>query len=163
MIKNKYSIYVIENCLELLIQINENYYINSIRNNLGYFNNENNGEKDDEYSFENFLQLKKQIFQFIENNSAAKEKKKILALIKSNRYKRVWNIFININIFIEFSSLLKRSYAKSDQIIICKYKFVVKKVWFVNTVLNLDFNIWLLIFIYKFKCIEISLFSANIE
>ena len=89
MIKNKYSIYVIENCLELLIQINENYYINSIRNNLGYFNKENNGEKDDEYSFENFLQLKKQIFQFIENNSAAKEKKKILALIKSNRYKRV--------------------------------------------------------------------------
>ena len=31
MIKNKFSIYVIENCLELLIKINENYYINSIK------------------------------------------------------------------------------------------------------------------------------------
>ena len=89
MIKNKYSIYVIENCLELLIKINENYYINSVRNNLGYSKKENNNEKDDELSFENFLQLKKKIFQFIENNSAAKEKKKILALIKSNRYKRI--------------------------------------------------------------------------
>ena len=90
MIKNKYSIYVIENCLELLIKINENYYINSVRNNLGYSKKEkNNNEKEDEFSFENFLQLKTQIFQFIENNSAAKEKKKILALIKSNRYKRI--------------------------------------------------------------------------
>ena len=92
MIKNKFSIYVIENCLELLIKINENYYINAVKNNLGYsqknINNENNGEKEDEFSFENFLKLKKQIFQFIENNSAAKEKKKILALIKSNRHKR---------------------------------------------------------------------------
>ena len=92
MIKNKFSIYVIENCLGLLIKINENYYINAVRNNLGYsqknLNNENNGEKEDEFSFENFLKLKKQIFQFIENNSAAKEKKKILALIKSNRHKR---------------------------------------------------------------------------
>ncbi len=52
-------------------------------------NSEENGDdKEDEFSFENFLKLKKQIFQFIENNSAAKEKKKILALIKSNRHKR---------------------------------------------------------------------------
>ena len=84
MIKNKFSIYVIENCLELLIKINENYFINSVINN-----EENNIQKDDEFSFENFLKLKKQIFQFIENNSAAKEKKKILALIKSNRHKRI--------------------------------------------------------------------------
>jgi hypothetical protein len=92
MIKNKFSIYVIENCLELLIKINENYYINAVRNNLGYSqkttNEENGDEKEDEFSFENFLKLKKQIFQFIENNSAAKEKKKILALIKTNRHKR---------------------------------------------------------------------------
>ena len=92
MIKNKFSIYVIENSLELLIKINENYYINAVRNNLGYSkktNSEENGDdKEDEFSFENFLKLKKQIFQFIENNSAAKEKKKILALIKSNRHKR---------------------------------------------------------------------------
>ena len=92
MIKNKFSIYVIENCLELLIKINENYYINAVRNNLGYSQNINNKENKDEtqddFSFEYFLKLKTQIFQFIENNSAAKEKKKILALIKSNRYKR---------------------------------------------------------------------------
>ena len=92
MIKNKFSIYVIENCLELLIKINENYYINAVRNNLGYSQNinnkENKDEKQDDFSFEYFLKLKTQIFQFIENNSAAKEKKKILALIKSNRYKR---------------------------------------------------------------------------
>ena len=117
MIKNKYSIYVIENCLELLIKINENYYIHSIKNNLG--NNfilrknsdkskngsknslsdsdseeENgiNGEKKDEqndceYSYEKFCKLKLKIFQFIDNNSAAKEKKKILALIKVNKHK----------------------------------------------------------------------------
>ena len=115
MIKNKYSIYVIENCLELLIKINENYYINSIKNNLGsnYHHkknltkskndldiingsesdseNEESGSEDgqdtDDFSYQNFCKLKKQIFQFIENNTAAKEKKKILALIKTNKYK----------------------------------------------------------------------------
>ena len=118
MIKNKYSIYVIENCLSLLIKINENYYINSIKNNLGNsFNSNKNSKKskndiknsiisdsdseeekeingknideqnEDEYSYQNFCKLKMHIFQFIENNSAAKEKKKILALIKANKYK----------------------------------------------------------------------------
>jgi hypothetical protein len=119
MIKNKYSIYVIENCLELLIKINENYYINSIKNNLGnnYHHkkniiksnndiniinhegsesdseNEGSGSEDaqvtEEFSYQNFCKLKKQIFQFIENNTAAKEKKKILALIKANKYKNM--------------------------------------------------------------------------
>ena len=69
MIKNKFSIYVIENCLELLIKINENYFINSVRNNLGHFkkinNEENNIQKDDEFSFENFLKLNKQISLYI--------------------------------------------------------------------------------------------------
>ena len=90
MIKNKFSIYVIENCLELLIKINENYYINSVRNNLGYSkkSEKEDKENDEEFSYENFLKLKKQIFQFIENNSAAKEKKQILALIKSYKNKR---------------------------------------------------------------------------
>ena len=109
MIKNKFSIYVIENCLSLLIKINENYYINSIKNNLGNSYNFHkskedeissdsdeedkikekkiNGENNDEYSYQKFCELKIQIFQFIENNSAAKEKKKILALIKANKYK----------------------------------------------------------------------------
>ena len=117
MIKNKYSIYVIENCLSLLIKINENYYINSLKNNLGSnFNYSKNSKKSkndlknsmsdteseeekeakgintdeqnkEEYSYQDFCKLKIQIFQFIENNSAAKEKKKILALIKENKYK----------------------------------------------------------------------------
>ena len=102
MIKHKYSIYVIENSLELLININENYYINSMKNNLGnnFFinkvsqnsNNEDEKESDDEiqdneFSYQNFCKIKKQIFQFIENNSSAKEKKKILALIKAYKHK----------------------------------------------------------------------------
>ena len=103
MIKNKFSIYVIENSLELLTKINENYYINTMKNNLGnsFNNNANEDEKiesddddanadqDGEFSYQNFCKLKKKIFQFIENNSAAKEKKKILALIKANKYKKV--------------------------------------------------------------------------
>jgi hypothetical protein len=113
MIKNKFSIYVIENSLELLTKINENYYINAMKNNLGSsfhskknnkeknnndnndeensdsLEEENNGEQDGEFSYQNFCKLKKKIFQFIENNSAAKEKKKILALIKANKYKNV--------------------------------------------------------------------------
>ena len=109
---------MIENCLALLIKINENYYINSIKNNLGSScYSRRNSEKsksdkkddisdsdseeenqidgknkeetnDDEYSYQNFCNLKMQIFQFIENNSAAKEKKKILALIKANKHKK---------------------------------------------------------------------------
>ena len=111
MIKNKFSIYVIENCLELLTKINENYYINSIKNNLGsnnynsksdysdsdsqsenniiQGNNDGDTQEEDKYSYNNFCKLKKHIFQFIENNSAAKEKKKILALIKANKYKYI--------------------------------------------------------------------------
>jgi hypothetical protein len=102
MIKHKFSIYVIENSLELLININENYYINSMKNNLGnnFFmgkmpntsNNEDEIESDEElqdieFSYQKFCKIKKQIFQFIENNSAAKEKKKILALIKAYKHK----------------------------------------------------------------------------
>ena len=113
MIKNKFSIYVIENSLELLGKINENYYINAMKNNLGndfhkkksvksLTNNnkeeensnsdddeDNNMSQDEDFSYQNFCKLKKKIFQFIENNSAAKEKKKILALIKANKYKNL--------------------------------------------------------------------------
>ena len=48
-----------------------------------------NIEQDEEFSYNNFCTLKKQIFQYIENNSAAKERKKILALIKAHKYKNV--------------------------------------------------------------------------
>ena len=92
MIKHKYSIFVIENSLELLIKINENYYINSMKNNLGNNFEEENGnisdemEQDNEYTYQNFCKLKQKIFQFIENNSAAKEKKKIISLIKTYKH-----------------------------------------------------------------------------
>ena len=91
-IKHKYSIFVIENSLELLIKINENYYINSMKNNLGNNFEEENGnisdemEHDNEYTYQNFCKLKQKIFQFIENNSAAKEKKKIISLIKTYKH-----------------------------------------------------------------------------
>ena len=107
MIKHKYSIYVIENSLQLLIKIDENYYINSMKNNLGNsFNNRNasiisnNSNNDDEiendldeiiegeFSYQKFSKLKQNIFQYIENNSAAKEKKKILSLIKTYKHKK---------------------------------------------------------------------------
>ena len=105
MIKHKFSIYVIENSLELLIKIDENYYINSMKNNLGNnfslrksstSNNSNSVEKNDldneieenEMSYQSFCKLKQKIFQFIENNSAAKEKKNILLLIKTYKYKK---------------------------------------------------------------------------
>ena len=108
MIKHKYSIYVIENSLQLLIKIDENYYINSMKNNLGnsfnnrkasvISNNSNNDEEiendsdeiiiEGEFSYQNFSKLKQKIFQYIENNSAAKEKKKILSLIKAYKHKK---------------------------------------------------------------------------
>ena len=107
MIKHKYSIYVIENSLQLLIKIDENYYINSMKNNLGnsfnnrkasiITNNSNNDEEiendsdeiiEGEFSYQKFSKLKQKIFQYIENNSAAKEKKKILSLIKTYKHKK---------------------------------------------------------------------------
>jgi hypothetical protein len=55
MIKNKYSIYVIENCLQLLIKIDENYYINSIKNNLGnnYYHRKNSKSSKNEKNSKN--------------------------------------------------------------------------------------------------------------
>ena len=94
MIKHKYSIFVIENSLELLIKINENYYINSMKNNLGNNFEEENGnisdemEQGNECSYQNFCKLKQKIFRYIENNSAAKERKKILSLIKVYKHKK---------------------------------------------------------------------------
>ena len=104
MLKHKFSIYVIENSLELLLKINENYYINSMKNNLGNninilqngrnsdINNNLDTESDDEeqidFSYQNFCKFKQKIFQLIENNSSAKEKKKIFALIKTYKHKK---------------------------------------------------------------------------
>ena len=55
--------------------------------------NEGTGNEDtqvtEDFSYQNFCILKKEIFRFIENNSAAKEKKKIYALIKAKKYKNM--------------------------------------------------------------------------
>ncbi len=48
---------------------------------------ESDSIEEEELSYQTFCKMKKQIFQFIENNSAAKEKKKILALIKTYKHK----------------------------------------------------------------------------
>ena len=97
MIKNKFSIYVIENSLELLIKIDENYFDSAAKklypNQILSKNNESDSSdssaSEDLLIYEKFCKLKKQIFQFIENNSAAKEKKKILVLIKVNKSKNI--------------------------------------------------------------------------
>ena len=97
MIKNKFSIYVIENSLELLIKIDENYLESASKklcpNKVLAKQNESDSSdssaSEDLLIYDNFCKLKKQIFQFIENNSAAKEKKKILVLIKVNKSKNI--------------------------------------------------------------------------
>ena len=43
---------------------------------------------EEEFSYQNFSKLKQKIFQYIENNSAAKEKKKILSLIKTYKHRK---------------------------------------------------------------------------
>ena len=97
MIKNKFSIYVIENSLELLIKIDENYFdsvseklrSNQILAKKNESDSSDSSDSEDLLIYEKFCKLKKQIFQFIENNSAAKEKKKILVLIKVNKSKNM--------------------------------------------------------------------------
>ena len=71
--------------------LGNNHNSKKIKNNHKKNNgsDEENDEEEIEFSYQNFCKLKKQIFQFIENNSTAKEKKNILALIKANRYKSV--------------------------------------------------------------------------
>ena len=89
MIKNKFSIYVIENSLELLTKINENYYINSMKNNLGNsFNNnnedekidsddeDNNADQDSEFSYQNFCKLKKKFSNLSKIIQQTKKRKK---------------------------------------------------------------------------------------
>ena len=105
MIKHKFSIFVIENSLKLLIKINENYYKNSIKNNNFHFvkndktiyNDGSDSEKNENVNiidnrekifYQNFCKLKEKIFQIVENNPFAKEKKNIIVLLKkfANKY-----------------------------------------------------------------------------
>ena len=65
----------------------------SIVSNNSNDDEENENDSDDigqesELSYQNFCKLKKKIFQNMENNSAAKEKKKILSLIKIYKHKK---------------------------------------------------------------------------
>ena len=80
MIKNKFGTYVIENCLELINKINDEFF-----ENLKLKDDENNNSRsdnDEKMSFEDFIQFKNKIFSNIQNNILIKDKKKILKLIR---------------------------------------------------------------------------------
>ena len=80
MIKNKFGTYVIENCLELINKINDEFF-----ENLKLKDDENNNSRsdnDEKMSFEDFIQFKNKIFSNIQNNTLIKDKKKILKLIR---------------------------------------------------------------------------------
>ena len=85
MIKNKFATYVIENSLELINKIDKESFIDSNKDedNSSSNNNSLSGDYNDKISFDEFNQLKNKIYSVIQNNPIAKEKKKIMKLIKS--------------------------------------------------------------------------------
>ena len=80
MIKNKFGTYVIENCLELINKINEEFLENSKQKEDD--SNSSRSDNDEKMSYEDFIQLKNKIFSNIQNNTLIKDKKKILKLIR---------------------------------------------------------------------------------
>ncbi len=80
MIKNKFGTYVIENCLELINKINEEFLENSKQKEDD--SNSSRSDNDDNMSYEDFIQFKNKIFSNIQNNNLIKDKKKILKLIR---------------------------------------------------------------------------------
>ena len=85
MIKNKFATYVIENSLELINKIDKESFVDSNKDedNSSSNNNSLSGDYNDKISFDEFNQLKNKIYSVIQNNPIAKEKKKIMKLIKS--------------------------------------------------------------------------------
>ena len=85
MIKNKFATYVIENSLELINKIDKDSFFdyNKDEDNSSSNNNSLSGDYNDKISFDEFNQLKNKIYSVIQNNPIAKEKKKIMKLIKS--------------------------------------------------------------------------------
>ena len=85
MIKNKFATYVIENSLELINKIDKESFVDSNKDedNSSSNNNSLSGDYNDKISFDEFNQLKNKIYSVIQNNPIAKDKKKIMKLIKS--------------------------------------------------------------------------------
>ena len=82
MINNKFGTYVIENSLELINKMNKNFFINSNKEDDSNSNSNSLSDDDEQITFEEFIKLKNKIYSVVQNNSIAKEKKKIVKLIK---------------------------------------------------------------------------------
>ena len=82
MIKNKYATYVIENSLSLINKIDLEFFNNIYKDDDNNSNNSLSDDNNDKISFEEFNQLKNKIYSIILNNPIAKEKKKLMKLIK---------------------------------------------------------------------------------
>ena len=82
MINNKFGTYVIENSLELINKMNKDYFINSNKEDDSNSNSNSLSDDDEQITFEEFIKLKNKIYSVVQNNSIAKEKKKIVKLIK---------------------------------------------------------------------------------
>ena len=82
MIKNKYATYVIENSLSLINKIDLEFFNNIYKDDDNNSNNSLSDDNNDKISFEEFSQLKNKIYSNILNNPIAKEKKKLMKLIK---------------------------------------------------------------------------------
>ena len=82
MINNKFGTYVIENSLELINKMNKDFFINSNKEDDSNSNSNSLSDDDEQITFEEFIKLKNKIYSVVQNNSIAKEKKKIVKLIK---------------------------------------------------------------------------------
>ena len=82
MINNKFGTFVIENSLELINKINKEFFININKCDDNSSNSNSMSDDDDKISYEEFSELKNKIYSIIQNNPVAKEKKKIIKLIK---------------------------------------------------------------------------------
>ncbi len=82
MINNKFGTFVIENSLEIINKINKEFFNNINKCDDNSSNSNSMSDDDDKKSFEEFSELKKKIYSVIQNNAVAKEKKKIIKLIK---------------------------------------------------------------------------------
>ena len=82
LINNKFGTYVIENSLEIINKMNKDFFINSNKEDDNNSNSNSLSDDDEQINFDEFIQLKNKIYSVVQNNSIAKEKKKIAKLIK---------------------------------------------------------------------------------
>jgi hypothetical protein len=62
--------------------MNKDYFINSNKEDDSNSNSNSLSDDDEQINFDEFIQLKNKIYSVVQNNSIAKEKKKIAKLIK---------------------------------------------------------------------------------